>query len=185
MKCLGSDETGNLSVCYLPQVNMKVIYGIMLMIMSVLIISIIQNLNCYMSTLHLVHYALLLTPACWKYSNTDARLMALALSLALDPIFGIHSHKTLDTAQPCHLLTPNWKPSSCHSISTPININTQFLLVTVCLCMCVCVCFHIMPYVNCFGRMQTQLSVSKKKWTQKYTLTSKSNLCDLVCVTIV
>ena len=28
-------------------------------------------------------------------------------SLALDPTFGIHSHKTLDTAEPCHLLKPN------------------------------------------------------------------------------
>ncbi len=26
-------------------------------------------------------------------------------SLALDPTFGIHSHKTLDTAQPCHFLS--------------------------------------------------------------------------------
>ena len=26
------------------------------------------------------------------------------------PQFGIHSHKTLDTVQPCHLLKPNWKP---------------------------------------------------------------------------
>ena len=42
--------------------------------------------------------------------------------------FGIHFHKTLDTAQPCHLLIPNEKPSSSHSISTPTNINTQFLL---------------------------------------------------------
>ena len=43
----------------------------------------------------------------WKSNNTNARLMASALSLALDPTFGIHSHKTLDTAQPCHLLKPN------------------------------------------------------------------------------
>ena len=35
------------------------------------------------------------------------KLMAFAPSLALDPTFGIHSHKTLDTAQPCHLLKPN------------------------------------------------------------------------------
>ena len=56
---------------------------------------------------HLVHYALLLTPACWKSVNTNARLMASAPSLALDPTFGIHSHKTLDTAQPCHFLKPN------------------------------------------------------------------------------
>ena len=87
------------------------------------------------------HYALLLTPACWK-SNTNARLMASARSLALDPTFGIHSHKTLDTAQPCHLLKPNWKPSSSHSISILTNISTQFLLqsVYVCVCLCVCVC---------------------------------------------
>ena len=37
-------------------------------------------------------------------------LMASAPSLALDPTFGIHAHKTLDTAQPCHLLKPNGKP---------------------------------------------------------------------------
>ena len=61
----------------------------------------------YVCTLRLVHYALLLTPACWKSNNTNARRMAFAPSLALDPTFGIHSHKTLDTAQPCHLLKPN------------------------------------------------------------------------------
>ena len=32
-----------------------------------------------------------------KSNNTNARLMAAALSLALDPTFGIHSHETLDT----------------------------------------------------------------------------------------
>ena len=65
--------------------------------------------------------------------------MASALSLALDPTFGIHSHKTLDTVQPCHLLKPNWKPSSSHSISILTNISTQFLLQSVYLCVCVCV----------------------------------------------
>ena len=67
----------------------------------------LTSLNCCMSALHLVHYALLLTPACWKSNNTNARLMDSAPSLALDPTFGIHSHKTLDSAQPCHLLKPN------------------------------------------------------------------------------
>ena len=61
-------------------------------------------------------------------------------SLALDPTFGIHSHKTLDTAQPSHLLKPNWKPSSSHSISILTNISTQFLLQSVCVCVCVWVC---------------------------------------------
>ena len=60
-----------------------------------------------MSTLRLVRYALLLTPACWNSNNTNTRLMALAPSLALDPTFGIHSLKILDIAQPCHLLKPN------------------------------------------------------------------------------
>ena len=73
--------------------------------------------------------------------------------------FGIHSHKTLDTAQPCHLLKPNLKPSSSHSISILTNISTQFLLQSMCVCVCVCVClqsvflyiFFILS-VNCFGR---------------------------------
>ena len=64
--------------------------------------------------------------------NTNARLMAFAHSLASGPTFGIHSHKTLDTVQPCHLLKPDRKPSSSHSISIPSNINTQFLLVIAC-----------------------------------------------------
>ena len=57
-------------------------------------------LNCCMATLRLVHYALLLTPACWKSNNTNTRLMAFAPSLALDPTFGIHSHKTLALLNP-------------------------------------------------------------------------------------
>ena len=34
-------------------------------------------------------------------------LMAFALSLILNPTFGIYFHKTLDAAQPYHLLKPN------------------------------------------------------------------------------
>ena len=33
-----------------------------------------------------------------------------------------------DTTQPCHLLKPNWKPSSTHSICTPAKFSTQFML---------------------------------------------------------
>ena len=65
-----------------------------------MVLVLFTSLNCCMSTLHLVHYTLLLTPACWKSNNTNARLMTFAPSLALDPTFGIHSHMTLDTAQP-------------------------------------------------------------------------------------
>ena len=103
-----------------------------------MVLILLTSLNCYMPTLHLVHYTLLLTPACWKSNNTNARLMAFAPSLTLDPTFGIHSRKTLDTAQPCHLLNlkPNWKPSSSHSIYAPTNINTQFLLQSLRVCMC-------------------------------------------------
>ena len=44
----------------------------------------------------------------------------------------------------CHLLKPNWKPSSSHSISILTNISAQFLLQSVCVCVCVCVC--VFPY---------------------------------------
>ena len=46
--------------------------------------------------------------------------------LALEPTFGIHSNKSLDTDQPCHLLKPNWKASASYSTSAPSNINTSF-----------------------------------------------------------
>ena len=45
--------------------------------------------------------------AATAYATSVTRLMAFAPSLALDPTFRIHAHKTLDTAQPCHLLKPN------------------------------------------------------------------------------
>ena len=97
--------------------------------------------------------------------------MASAPSLALDPTFGIHSHKTLDTAQPCHLLKPNRIPSSSHSISILTNISTQFQLQSVCVCVSVCVCggggvfvvrffiFHIILYVDCFGRTMLYMCI--------------------------
>ena len=39
--------------------------------------------------------------------NTNARLVAFALSLTLDPMLGIHSHKTQGSAQPFHFLRQN------------------------------------------------------------------------------
>ena len=101
-----------------------------------MVLVLLTFLNCYMSSLCLIHYTLLLTPACWKSSNTNTRVMAFVLSLALNPTFGIHSHKTLDTAQLCHLLKPNWKPSSSHSISTPTSIIS---IPSFCYRHCVCV----------------------------------------------
>ena len=61
-------------------------------------------------------------------------------------IVGVH----LDTAQPCHLLKPNWKPSSSHSISILTNISTQFPLqsVYVCVCVCACVCACMLACVG-------------------------------------
>ena len=57
---------------------------------------------CYISTHRLVHFIC---------SSSDVLILkvqqAFALSLASDPTFGIHSHKTLDIAQPCNLLKPN------------------------------------------------------------------------------
>ena len=64
-----------------------------------------SNLSGYWYLSFLWHCALLLTLSCWKSNNSNARVMAFTPSPALDPTFGIHSHKTLGTAQPCHL----WK----------------------------------------------------------------------------
>ena len=128
-----------------------------------------------MSTLRLIHYALLLTPAYWKSSNTNARLVAFTLSLALDPIFGIrfdkiyyhcYYYKTLDNAQPRHLLKPNWKLSSSHSISTPTNISFCYshLCVYVCVCarmhVCVCVCVCVCVWER---EREKKMSVGEKK----------------------
>ena len=103
--------------------------------------------SCCMSTLHLVHYTHSSSDTrMLEINNTNTRLMAFTPSLALDPTFGIHSHKTLDTAQPCHLLKPNWKPSSSHSISILTNISTQFLLQSV--YVCVFVVFFVCVFNN-------------------------------------
>ena len=44
-------------------------------------------------------------------SSSDIRMLEIQQYkrklVALDPTFGIHSHKTLDTAQPCYLLKQN------------------------------------------------------------------------------
>ena len=82
------------------------------------------------------------TPSCTLHSSSDTRMLEIQqykhkthgfhTFSCLDPTFGIHSYKTLDTAQPCHLLEPKWKPSCSHSISILTNISTQFLLHSVC-----------------------------------------------------
>ena len=88
-----------------------------------------HTLECMISLIPLVFYALLLTPACWKSSNRKRTFSC----------FGPHIRNSFpqDTAPPCHLLKPNWKPSSSHSISTPIKNTTLF-------CACVCVCVAIL-----------------------------------------
>ena len=60
------------------------------------------------------------TPSCTLRSSSDTRMMkiqqhkrkshmAVVLSLALDPTFGIQSHKNLDTTQPCHFFKAKLK----------------------------------------------------------------------------
>ena len=73
------------------------------------------------------------------------------------PTFEIHSHKTLDIAQPCHLLKPNWKPSSSHSISILTNISTLFLLQSVCVCVWVCVVHFVVVCVRVFNNTLCKL----------------------------
>ena len=72
---------------------------------------ILTSLNSYISTLRLARFFLFQNRACSKSNNTNTRPLAFALSLTLDPTFGIHFHKTSDTAQLFHLLKQNWKLS--------------------------------------------------------------------------
>ena len=96
------------------------------------------------------------TPACWKSNNTNARLKAFAPSLALE----FTPTSTLDTAQPRHLLKPNWKSSSSHSISIPISVPS--------FCYSHCVCVFVVLFVflffgilnvNCFGRTMLYMCI--------------------------
>ena len=139
-----------------PFQNILNIKSLVCVSMLWMVLTLLTFLNCSMSTLRLVAYALLLTLTCWKSSNTNARVMAFVLSL--DPTFGIHSHKTLDTAQPCHLLKPNWKPPLL-TVFSPQLMSPPSFCYSHCVPVCVCprahVCFHIIPYVKCFGRCST------------------------------
>ena len=97
-------------------------------------------LNSYISTLRLARFALLQIPACSKSNNTNARLTAFALSLTLDPMFGIHSHKTSGNAQLLYLLRRTWKLYFFHSTSISDNFSSHFSYQKLYLCVCVCVC---------------------------------------------
>ena len=104
------------------------------------------TLNSYISTLRLTRFALLQIPARSKSNNTNTRPMAFALSLTLDPVFGIHSHKTSGNAQLLHLLRRTWKVSFFHSTSVPVHFRSHFSYQKLYLCVCVnvsvcaCVC---------------------------------------------
>ena len=87
--------------------------------------------------------------------------MAFAPSLALDSTFGIHSHKTLDNAQPCRLLKltenlPLLAVFSSQIISVPSFCYSQCVCVCVCVCVrvrvcvCVCVCLSVRVFVLLF-----------------------------------
>ena len=79
--------------------------------------------------------------------------MAFAPSLALDPTFGIHSHKTL--YRHCLALSSFKAKLKTFLFSQHFhpNLSTQFLLQLVCVCVCarVCVCvvrFLIIIFYN-------------------------------------
>ena len=60
-----------------PFQNVLNIKSLVCVSMLWMVLVLLTFLNCYMSTLRLVHYALLLTPACRISSNTDTRVVVL------------------------------------------------------------------------------------------------------------
>ena len=107
-----------------------------------------------MSTLHHIHNTLLLTPACWKYNNTHAHthIHTVTVMQNLWPwyfflLWTTHLEPSPSPTRLQALFNPirNWKLSSSHSTSAPVNVNTQILLQYVCVHVrvCVCVCLYV------------------------------------------
>ena len=112
-----------------------------------MVLVLLTFLNCYMSTLHLVCYALLPTPACWKSSNKNACHGFCAFSC-----FGPHiwnslpqdlGHYSTPSSFEAKLKTflfsqyfhPNW-------YQYPVSAT-----VIVCVCVCECACVHVSIYL--------------------------------------
>ena len=87
-----------------------------------------------MSTLCAIHYTLLLTPTCWKSTQIICKAHES------------HFYKTVDAAEPCHLLKPNWKPSNLTVFLPQLISHYQYPVSAYSLCVCVCVwvsvCMH-------------------------------------------
>ena len=61
-----------------------------------------------------------------KIQQNKRKTHGFALSLTLDPMFGVQSHKTSGNAQLFHLLKQNWKLSFFDSTSIPANFSSHF-----------------------------------------------------------
>ena len=72
--------------------------------------------------------------------NFYVSTLRFALSLSLDPMFGIRSHKTSGNAQLLHLLRRTCKLFFFHITSVPVNFSRYFSYQKLYLCVCVCVC---------------------------------------------
>ena len=84
-------------------------------------------------------------PSCTLCSSSDTCLLKIQQYKC--KTHGIHTlllwNSLPQDLQPCHVLKPDWKPSSSHSISTTNNASF-------CYSHCVCVCVHVcFPYTSC------------------------------------
>ena len=85
------------------------------------VLVLLTSLNCYMSTLRLVHHALFLKHACSKSNNTNARLMAFAISLALDRTFGKHDGNLSHGKKKLFFFDHSFSKSTISQISSGIT----------------------------------------------------------------
>ena len=131
----------NIDCCLLLPISERIKYKVTCMCFS----AINGSGPAYLSELLHVY-----TPSHTLHSSSDTRMLEIQQykrkthGFRTFSCFGppIWNSLPQDTAQPGHLLKPNWKPFSSHSISILFltNISTQFLLQSVCVCVCVCVC---------------------------------------------
>ena len=155
-----------------PFQNVLNIKSLVCVSMLWMVLVLLTFLNCYMSTLRLVHYALLLTPACRISSNTDTRVVVL-----LRHVTKLTKRQIWCTA--CtfcrsgtfyHYVVAKHDDRStrctfCHSFASSTIICLSLL--SCCLCVCVCararacarVCLCVSAHVCLCARARARVFV--------------------------
>ena len=124
------------------------------------------------------------TPSCTLYSSSDTRMLKIqrykckTRDFHTFSCFGPHIWNSFSQdLRHCSTLSSFEAKLKIFLFSQYFRHNYYQYPVsaTVILCACVCVCFHILPYVNCFGR--TMLYMCIEYHTLKHQAGKQKDLC--------